>query len=310
MWVIISFFIAAFAAAGIVNFICCKFESKKLKNNYGQFVKVNGEKICVDIRGNGDKVVVLLTGWASPSPVLEMAPLAEKLKDEFTVVTIEYFGYGLSDATQKERSIENITEEIHSVLQSLGYSRYSFMAHSMSGVYGLYYANKYPEELESFVGIDTSVPRQNDYMPTQRLNLTSAYISIFQKYTGLLRIASKISSKLIVDDVNGFTRSKEDAELLLKLYLNKWLNHTVINEQKKSTDNFEKAKYLKFPKEIPVLFFLASQECEKTEQWYALHEEIILDKKRSEIIILEGPHFLHYYYSQEIVSKFREWIAK
>jgi pimeloyl-ACP methyl ester carboxylesterase len=293
----------------IINIICCKLEAEMLHNNYGQFVEVHDGKMCVGIKGTGDRVVVLLTGWASPSPVLEMAPLAEKLKDDYTVITIEYFGYGLSDVTKKGRTIENITEEIHAVIYSLGYKRYTLMAHSMSGVYALYYSNQYPEEIESFVGIDTSVPRQNEYMHTQKLNLRNAYIAITEKNLGILRIVSKISPSLIIDDIKDFKRSQTDTELLLKLYLNKWFNRTVINEHKYSTENFAKAKELKFPEEIPVLFFLASQECEKLEQWYNLHEEVIVDKMRSRIITLEGPHFLHYHYSQEIVDTFKQWIV-
>jgi pimeloyl-ACP methyl ester carboxylesterase len=293
----------------IINLICCKLEAKKLYNNYGQFIGVHDGKMCVDIKGTGDRVVVLLTGWASPSPVLEMAPLAEQLKNDYTVITLEYFGYGLSDITMKERSIENITEEIHDVLHSLGYKRYTLMAHSMSGVYGLYYSNQYPEEIESFVGIDTSVPRQNEYMHTQKLNLRNAYIAIIEKKLGILRIISKISPSLIVDDIKGFKHSQADTELLIKLYLNKWFNRTVINEQKYSTENFEKAKDLKFPEEVPVLFFLASQECEKLKQWYDLHEEIITDKERSQIVVMEGPHYLHYLYAQEIVDKYKQWVA-
>ncbi|WP_066496148.1 alpha/beta fold hydrolase [Abyssisolibacter fermentans] len=308
MGLIILFIFGLFTISTIINCICCKLEIKKLNNCYGKFVQINEEKMCVDISGSGNKVVVLLTGWCSPSPVLEMAPLREWLKDEYMVITIEYYGYGLSDITKKERTIENITEEIHCVLQSLGYSRYTFMAHSISGVYGLYYANQYPEEVEAFVGIDTSVPKQNEYMNTQKLNLKSAYISIFEKNIGILRIASKISSRLIVDDVKGFIRSKEDTKLLIMLYLNKWFNKTVINEQQNSIENFKKCKYLKFPKEIPVLFFLSSKECEKLKQWYILHEEIITDKKRSKIVILEGSHFLHYYYSLEIINIFKKWI--
>lgn len=233
-----------------------------------------------------------------------MAPLVERLKDEYTVITIEYFGYGLSDLTQKVRTIENITEEIHSVLKSLGYSRYTFMAHSISGAYGLYYANQYPEEVESFVGIDTSLPKQNDYMHTQSINLVMAYIMRFANITGIYRIISRITPRIMIDEVNGFRRSQQDIKLLRMLYLNKLYNTCVINELKNSTENFKKAKDMKFPKEIQVLFFLSSQSCVRLEQWYALHEDIITDKIRSQIITLEGPHYLHYQYAEEITNIF------
>jgi hypothetical protein len=73
------------------NFIFCANEKDSLKGGYGRLIDVNNGKMCVNVQGNGSKIVVLLTGAYSPSPVLEMAPLAEKLGDKFTIVTIEYF---------------------------------------------------------------------------------------------------------------------------------------------------------------------------------------------------------------------------
>ena len=95
---LILFFILTLS---IINYTCKKKEAKSLDQAYGQMVEVGGENICVDIKGNGEKVIVLLPGFASISPILEMAPLADKLKDEYTVVTVEPFGYGLSDKTKK-----------------------------------------------------------------------------------------------------------------------------------------------------------------------------------------------------------------
>ncbi len=47
------------------------------------------------------------------SPVLDFKPLAAELKDDYTVVTVEYLRYGLSGLTDTPRTIENITSEIH-----------------------------------------------------------------------------------------------------------------------------------------------------------------------------------------------------
>ena len=49
--------------------------------------------------------------------------MAGLLSEHFTVITIEPFGYGLSDGTDKERSIENISEELP-CLETLGYPEY------------------------------------------------------------------------------------------------------------------------------------------------------------------------------------------
>ena len=73
-------------------------------------------------------------------------------------MVIEPFGYGLSALTEKERSTENIVSEIHEALQRLQIERYILMGHSISGLYGLDYVNKYPNEVSAFVGLDSSVP--------------------------------------------------------------------------------------------------------------------------------------------------------
>ncbi|HEX3078608.1 MAG TPA: alpha/beta hydrolase, partial [Lachnospiraceae bacterium] len=161
--IIIGIIVVIVLILSIVNYICKKKEAESLKHAYGQMVEVDDKNMCVDIKGSGEKVIVLLPGFASISPVLEMASLADVLKESYTVITIEPFGYGLSDQTGKERTIENITEELHTVLSKLGYSKYTIMAHSLSGLYSIYYTNKYPNEVEAFVGIDSSVPKQAQY---------------------------------------------------------------------------------------------------------------------------------------------------
>jgi pimeloyl-ACP methyl ester carboxylesterase len=293
----------------VSNFALNVIEKDSLNNSYGKFIKIDGEKICVNIQGTGSKVVVVLTGANSPSPVLEMAPLADKLKDNFTVVTIEYFGYGLSDIVKSDRTIENICKEIHAVLQQLGYVRYTLMAHSISGVYGLYYANIYPDEIQSFVGIDSSIPKQDDYLKSaQSMNIMAAHIARFSRFSGILRIVSKFFPQIIIANTNGFERSKEKTILLRKMYLNYWFNATQMNELKLQPVNFEKARDMKFPNAVPVLFFLSNETGAFLPQWHNLHNELINNKNQSKIVFLNGSHYLHYQYSREITDIFNEWI--
>lgn len=48
--------------------------------------------------------------------------MLKELSPKYRVV--EPFGYGLSDITEDERTIENITEEIHEALQVIGVKKY------------------------------------------------------------------------------------------------------------------------------------------------------------------------------------------
>lgn len=103
------------------------------------------------------------------------------------MITVEPFGYGLSDQVDTERSIENIIEELHTCLEEIGVHQYYLMAHSISGLYSLYYANTYPEEIHGFMGIDSSVPKQNENEPfnTTKLNFLMAYLSKAKNALGI-----------------------------------------------------------------------------------------------------------------------------
>jgi pimeloyl-ACP methyl ester carboxylesterase len=283
-------------------------EESKLER-YGKLLEIKGEKLCANIEGNGDKVIVILHGAGIASPVLAMKPLAKLLSDEFTVVTLEYFGYGLSDNTKRERTIELITEEIHGALQKLGITKYSIMAHSISGVYGLYFTNKYPKEVEVFIGIDSSVPRQNEFFHTAKINIFAVHLKRLLKYTGMLSLLSKVKPDLLVAKVKGYSRSAEEAVMIRKLSIKNSSNSSILNEQKNLNSNFKKAEKMKFPDDIPVLFFLSTTTIKQLKQWHELHEEIIEGNFKCKIIELEGSHFLYHQFAKEIVDSTKEFIG-
>lgn len=144
-------------------------------------MEVMGKNMIVDVKGEENATtIILLPGWGSPSPVLEFLPLADILSEKFRIITIEPFGYGLSDESGTERKLDTIVEELHECTKQLGCNQYYLMAHSLSGLYSLYWANMYPQEVQGFIGIDSSVPKQSDEEPFSismvALNKLSAYL--------------------------------------------------------------------------------------------------------------------------------------
>ena len=198
--ILITLFIAT---VFIVNVFSNKSEEGKIKP-YGQSVAVDGKNMNVLIQGKGEETVVLLPGYGTPAPALDFKPLIDELSPFYKVVVIEPFGYGLSDVTEKERTTENIVSEIHEALQQLNITHYTLMGHSISGIYGLDYVNKYPNEVNAFVGIDSSVPTQggNDApFPTETYKLL--------KKSGFYRLLMKLApDQLIAPDVDGETREQ------------------------------------------------------------------------------------------------------
>lgn len=220
------------------------------------------------------------------------------------VITMEPFGYGLSDPADTERSIENIVEELHACLEKIGVRRYYLMAHSISGLYSLYYANTYPEEVRGFIGIDSSVPKQNENEPfdTTKLNLLMAYLSKTKNVLGISRIFSIGNPEKAIYADQNYSYSQEDLEVFRILSLDTSYNKTVMNELKQVENNLKIVRNMKFPKEVPVLNFVSKDNCEIFPEWEKLHKSVMGDNQESELITLTGGHYLHFEQKEMIVD--------
>ncbi|KOS63549.1 alpha/beta hydrolase [Lysinibacillus agricola] len=283
----------------IVNKVSNKSEQRKIES-YGQSVTVDGKNMNVLIQGEGEETVVLLPGYGTAAPALDFEPLVKELSPYYKVVVIEPFGYGLSDETEKERTLENMVNEIHEALQSLNIDRYTLMGHSISGIYGLDYVNKYENEVSAFVGIDSSVPMQggtDDPFPSGTYKLL--------KKSGFFRLLMKLSpDQLVAPTVDDETR-----EQIRILTLKNMFNPNILSEGEHFNPNFKAAENLTFPKNLPVIFFLQANDTE-TEGWIPLHEEQVKDSVHGKVITFEGGHYLHHTRSKEIVENFREFMKE
>ncbi|MGM9938008.1 MAG: alpha/beta fold hydrolase, partial [Candidatus Ornithomonoglobus sp.] len=251
---------AFITALAVTNKIISYADTRKKAEFYGQTVEVHGENMCVDVQGNGEHVVVLLPGWGTYAPILDFKPLTAELKDNYTVVTIEYFGYGLSDLTNKPRTIENITLELHTALEKLGYNQYILIAHSISGVYGIYYAYKYPEEVKAFVGIEASFPEQTD--EDENLILAKGMANL-----GLYRLFTIGDERALIQNGAADYYTEEELKNNRKIALKNMLNKNVYDEYKLRHENFKKAEDLLFESNIPVLHFLSNESVAEDVSW-------------------------------------------
>jgi len=121
----------------------------------GTLITVKNKKMHVKVMGSGEKAIVYLPGWNEPMPTIESAPLMRELAKHHTVCAIEYFGYGLSDPTDRSHTNENYVAEIREALLAVNLKPpYILMPYSCSGIYAEYYAHKFPEEIEGIVMLD------------------------------------------------------------------------------------------------------------------------------------------------------------
>jgi pimeloyl-ACP methyl ester carboxylesterase len=222
----------------------------------------------------------------------------EELSPYYKVVAIEPFGYGLSDETEKERTTENIVSEIHEALQSLKIERYILMGHSITGIYGIDYVNKYPNEVSAFVGIDSSVSTQGGMDVEFPITMFK-----FLKKSGLVRLALKFSD----DPFAGLPHDDETKEQMRMITLKNVYNSSLMNEMENIYPNFVAAQKLTFPKNLPLLLFVQSNNADRPD-WLSLHEEQAKESMYGKVVPLEGDHYLHHTRSKEIAENFREYM--
>lgn len=275
-----------------VNLISNKSEQRKIEP-YGQLVPVDGKNMNILIQGQGEETVVLLPGYGTAAPALDFKALIDELSPFYKVVMIEPFGYGLSDLTKKERSTENIVSEIHEALQGLNIDRYILMGHSISGIYGLDYVNKYENEVSAFVGLDSSVPslseRKIESSALRTLNLL--------KKSGLVRLQMKLSAdpiaELPLDDT-----TKDQIRMINHKNI---YNPTQLNEARSMYSNFKTAESLTFPKNLPVIFFVQANH-PATDRWIPEHEKQVKDSVHGKVLTFEEGHYLYRTKAKEIVE--------
>jgi len=280
------------------------------KNRYhapGVYVQVDGKKMHIYSEGNGSKTIVLLGGYGTGSPVIDFSPLIKELSESYKVVVVENFGYGWSDVTKKSRTSENIINETRTALKEAGFAPpYILMPHSIWGLYSLYYANIYPNEIKSIIGIDSSVPSQMNLFGE---DMKMSRLSALEEFTGYIRIKTKLQPDSVISKPASEVYTEEEIKLMRLMYCWHANNASLIEEFNSIYLNSETAQDLNYPKSIPVLFLLSQETIDRFNDfgmnWISMHEKLIADNKNSKIVVLPGPHYLHTTCSKSMVEELK-----
>lgn len=133
-------------------------EIKLLKaNGYYNPVSVGDYSLNVAIFGkrDGEHTIVSLAGLGMADYSVTERRMTECLEKENTVIFIDRAGYGLSDDTDNDMTIDYIVEDYRKALNNAGVKApYILMPHSIGGAYASYWVSKYPDEIEAIVFLD------------------------------------------------------------------------------------------------------------------------------------------------------------
>ena len=176
--------------------------------------------------------------------------------------------------------------------------------------YGL--SDETGDELEGFIGIDTSVPGMEQNIPEvmQKAEDMLPYITRFKQKTGMLRLSLWLNQRKQTS--NGTEKQLTDCEKKIQKWCMtcRWLNKTMMNEVKNTSYNMEKTSGMKFPDCIPVLFLLARRNTELIPDWEGLHRDIITEQVFNHIEVLDGDHYLYHGKGKEIAATVGDWVGR
>ncbi|SJN08924.1 hypothetical protein FM113_04745 [Leucobacter sp. 7(1)] len=292
--------VATLATTTIVNAVQTPREIAAL-TPYGELVEVDGKQMNVAVFGEGDQTIVLTPGAGTASPVADFAPVIEGLKDDYRILATEPFGYGFSDQADTPRTTENIVSEIHQAVSGFGVDEYILMGHSITGIYGLAYANTYPNEVTAFVGIDTSVPEQPG------MDQVPGIISVAPalRGLGLLRAMNSLSGNPLEGNP---AYSDEDRERMDVLAMRNTMAPTYLDEVNHLGENFANAKGTTFPRDLPLLLMYQANN-PSFPTWNAMHEAQAETVDYAVTREIDADHYLHHTRSDEVVAATREFLA-
>ena len=239
----------------------------KTSDTYNKYITVEGKNMRIVMYGNMNEngvnfadmtktTLVMLPALGVPSPHLYFKPLAQSLEQDFNIVIVEPFGYGLSDLAETDRTVSNINREINAALEILGIRECVLLTHSISGVYGLEFTQTYPEKVKGFIAIDNTVYDKElaDAMAMEKEYMLKG-IDEFQKLRKSFSSIEEFQLELernpeqygaVLPEITGYTYSESDKSEYIKAY-SLSSNETIRNEVNNMDQNLLSIKGKKFP---------------------------------------------------------------
>jgi len=279
----------------IVNVAFTAFEQKKYLP-IGQLVDVDGENIHIYTKGHGENTIVLLPGLGTAAPALDFEPLINEMSKKNKVVVVEPFGYGWSDITNKERTVENIVEEIRLALQKANIKGpYILMPHSISGIYSIYYADKYPDEIKAVIGIDPTLPKALEYFDEPAPTMSS--VMRFIAPAGIARLVLLVAPESFLPIADAGTYSEQNLKVTKTISV--WKCY-----------NIDKTLDMYFSVEMPVLIFTARKDkiTEDGKSNITFYQTYLSKLTSKKLVDLEGHHYLHWTRYKEMNQYVNEFI--
>ncbi len=224
------------------------------KAGYVNMVSVGDHNLNVCLKGNENAAftVVTMQGLNNMAYTVEMESITEPLKDTYRFALVDRSGYGLSDDTHQEQTVEQMITDYRTALQNANVKKpYVLMAHSIGGVYASYWQQHYPDEIKAVIYLD----------PTQIGSLKEIEQEISERHADFQMYLSVICSKLGIDrlffnsaEYTVGLQTEEQKQYAEMLWGHCPMSWTVCSEENNYAENLRKTADSLTSNDIPKLY--------------------------------------------------------
>lgn len=239
-------------------------EEEKYLTPPGQMVEVNGHEIHVVHRGDesAKHAIVFIHSNKTVDDSIALEPLWDELSD-YEIIYVDRSGVGYSEDWDAPKDIESMLEETRSAVKAVTNRKtYILAAIQSGGMLALDWADTYPDEVESIIGLQM-------YLPEQYTNLDdNAYCSLSNKIMlKLVNIGGQRLSDSVFPDNDYNLYSKDQMDRRDALIAKNLYTQGMYNEDKNLVKNGKKVNEAGWPEAVKMYLIY----CNPYEDPY-LHE--------------------------------------
>jgi pimeloyl-ACP methyl ester carboxylesterase len=156
-WILILFF--SIIIGGIVYEQASQFYLNAKRPDDKAFCEIDGRQVHFVKKGTGGPTVVFQSGLGGDYKIWE--EIQDTLSAYTTTISYDRAGLQWSDEMEAPRTMDNITDELHQLLEKTNCPKpYILVGHSLAGITLRSFVQQYPEEVGGIVFADVSHPLQ------------------------------------------------------------------------------------------------------------------------------------------------------
>lgn len=197
-----------------------------------EYISYKNIQIAFTAEGKG-KTIVLLHGFLESSTIWKNVVSA--FRETHQIITIDLLGHGKTEKLGYIHSMETMAETVHAVLSELKVEKASIIGHSMGGYVALAFAEKFPQQLEKLILLNSSTVADSEERKENRDRAKrlvkqnkQAFISMAIKnlftdenrnalrteINALVEEAVQLPEEYIIASVEGLKNRKDRTEIL------------------------------------------------------------------------------------------------